>query len=244
MDSKVIVLDIAGGKTGDYIKSACKTDISLSDSTDIPSDCSCVIVSDEFLGENASELITTLNCTGVPICAATFDSSLSKQEQLSLTGVDDVFILPMFGALIDKKIELLTDTEKTEDLSFIEQLSADTQGQGSFTVNENDFKRLYEFIQRMVERLDKDASLVVFSFTTRFSAKIEPEIVNDFTSVVQRCLRRGDISCKSGHSIYVILVGADRSSSEKVAKRLIETFWSICDDDAYDIEYKVKPINS
>jgi hypothetical protein len=243
MAKNIIVLDITGGETGRYLRSSCKSEITVTQSTELPSGCGCVIVSDEFLGENVTETITALKCSGVPVCAATFDSSFQKQEKLTLAGVDDVFVLPMFGDLIDKKIELLTGEGHPEDLSFIEELSVDTNGFGSFTVNESDFKKLYEFIQRIIERLDKDASLVTFNFTTRFDSKIEPEIVNDFLAVVQRSLRKGDISCKSGHSLYVILIGADRSGSEIVAKRLIETFWSICDDDAYDIEYKIEPIN-
>ena len=127
--------------------------------------------------------------------------------------------------------------------SFIDDVSV-SSGQGSFKVDEADFRKLYEFVQRLLERLEKDAHLVIFSFSSRFGSRIEPEIVNDFTTVVQRCLRKGDISCKSGHSLYVILLGADKNGSEVVAKRLIETFWSVCDDDAYDIDYEIKPINS
>ena len=38
-------------------------------------------------------------------------------------------------------------------------------------------------------------------------------------------------------------MGADRRNSELVAKRLIESFSSLYEDDTYDISFVVKPIN-
>ena len=149
----------------------------------------------------------------------------------------------MSGRLIEKRLSRLCGSGETSDFSFIDDMTVDKLGQGSFKVEESDFKKLYEFVSRLLERLEKEAHLVIFSFSSRFGSKVEPEIVSDFTAVVQRCLRKGDISCKSGHKLYVILLGADRSGSELVAKRLIETFWNISNDDAYDINYEIKPIN-
>ena len=243
MGNKILLLDNSGGETGRYINSSCRLDLTVSQDKAIPEGVSCVIVSEDFAGTDLGELITELKCSSVPVCIASFNTSFSAQEKFALSGADDVLILPMYGALIEKRISRLCGDAGSADFSFIDDVSV-SSGQGSFKVDEADFRKLYEFVQRLLERLEKDAHLVIFSFSSRFGSRIEPEIVNDFTTVVQRCLRKGDISCKSGHSLYVILLGADKNGSEVVAKRLIETFWSVCDDDAYDIDYEIKPINS
>ncbi|MDO4864070.1 MAG: hypothetical protein Q4A05_07865 [Ruminococcus sp.] len=243
MGNRIILLDNAGGETGRYISSSCRLDLTITQERDIPEEARCVLVSEDFAGSDVSELVTELRCGGVPVCIVSFNTSFKAQEQFALSGADDVLILPMYGALIEKRINRLCGDTEAADFSFIDDVSENV-GQGSFRVDEADFRKLYEFVRRLLERLEKDAHLVKFSFSSRFGSRIEPEMVNDFTSVVQRCLRKGDISCKSGHSLYVILLGADRDGAEVVAKRLIETFWSVCDDDAYDIDYVIKPINS
>lgn len=242
MGNKILLLDVAGGETGRFINSSCRLDLNLSQDKEIPEGTGCVLVSEDFAGAHLAELITELKCSGVPVCVASFNTSFKAQEQFALSGADDVFILPMYGALIEKRINRLCGDVDAADFSFIDDMSENV-GQGSFKVDEADFRKLYEFVQRLLERLEKDAHLVIFSFSSRFNCKIEPEIVNDFTAVVQRCLRKGDISCRSGHSLYVILLGADKSGAEIVAKRLIETFWTVCNYDAYDIDYVIKPIN-
>ena len=242
MENNIILLDIDGGETGRYINSSCSLGLTITQNRDIPANTACIIVSEDFASSELPELVTELKCSGAPVCIASFNTSFKAQERFALTGADDVLILPMFGALIEKRIKRLCGESGSADFSFIDDVS-ETIGQGSFRVDEGDFRKLYEFVRRLLERLEKEAHLVIFSFSSRFGSRIEPEIVGDFTTVVQRCLRKGDISCRSGHNLYVILMGADRSGSEVVAKRLIESFWSVCDDDAYDIDYVIKPIN-
>ena len=243
MRNKIMLLDKQGGEAGRYLSSSCKLDFVISQNKVISDDISCILVTEDFLGTDLNELITELKCNSVPVCIVSFNTSFNAQEQFALSGADDVIILPVFGKLLEKRISNLCGNNESDDLSFIDDMS-ENSCQGSFKVDKSDFRKLYEFVQRLLERLEKDAHLVTFSFSSRFGSKIEPELVNDFTVVVQRCLRKGDISCKSGHCLYVILMGADRKGAEIVAKRLIESFWSVCDDDAYDIEYSIKPINS
>lgn len=243
MEKRIILLDNPNGEIGKIFSSSCSCDITITQGKNIPEDACCTIVSEEFAGADLSELVTELQCSEIPVCIASFNTSAEAQEQFADTGADDVFILPMSGRLIEKRLSRLCGSVETSDFSFIDDMTVDKLGQGSFKVEESDFKKLYEFVSRLLERLEKEAHLVIFSFSSRFGSKVEPEIVSDFTAVVQRCLRKGDISCKSGHKLYVILLGADRSGSELVAKRLIETFWNISNDDTYDINYEIKPIN-
>ena len=242
MRKKMFLIDDFNSETGKYLSSSCDFDIIISKDNYIPDDINCILVSDSYASNNLNEIVTELKCNGLPVIIVSFNTSVEAQEQFALTKADDVIFLPMYGKLIEKRIGLICGDDESTDFSFIDEISKNV-GQGAYIVDQSDFQKLFEFVRRLLERLEKEANLVVFSLSNRFDSILETEYINSFSSVEQRCLRKGDICCKTGNNLYVLLMGADRRNSELVAKRLIESFSSLYEDDTYDISFVVKPIN-
>ena len=212
------------------------------ESADVPADCSCVVISQKAAGSSLTKLVSEFQTRQFPVCVFTYDGSVENQEVLCDSGTDDVIVLPVSPALLEKKIGLLVEAKAPADFSFVDELGVEDKGQGSFFVQEKDFRSLYEFVSRFLERLGQKAQLLTFNMTSRFNI-IEPEMLGAFASVAQRFLRRGDICCRKGAKLYVVLVGADRKSGVAVAERLLATFWGICSEDAYDVGYDIREIN-
>ena len=223
----------------------------LSDTSAEPSDISsgsipegfdCALVSQSFSGEKTAGILRDLQKRGIPAGVVTDDFSCDNQRMLCDMGADDVITLPICKDLLEKRVSLLAGKNGVSDFSFIEKVSLNQKAQGSFIVREREFSEIYSFVVRILERLGQKAQLIIFSVSSRFGAVIEPEIMHDFITVVERSLRKGDISSQHGDQLFVMLIGADEHGGQTVAKRLIETYWSLCDDDAYDITYEIKEI--
>lgn len=224
------------------IKRLGDAEVYLSDNADIPLDCGCAVISQEFTGEEIGDMISVLKSRSIPVGVVTMDDSAENQKRLCVLGADDVIVLPIYEKLLRKRILALFDHAEIVDLSYFDNIAIANNEQGAFIVHENEFANIYRFVLRILERIDKKAQLVSFSLMSRFGTIVEPEIMSDFVAVVHRCLRKGDISSQHGNKLFVILLGSDESGARIVAKRLIETFWSVCDDDAYDIDFEIRDI--
>ena len=218
-------------------------EVLFTDWTSIPPMCECVIASQKFFGIMLPKIIEELKQKNFSVCVATEDGSKENQEKLLSIGADDVIVLPMPAQLITKRLSGLVSSISLSDFTALENVAEANKVAGAYVVDVYDFMNLYKFVLRVLERLDKKALLVKFELKSRFK-DIPSEAINDFTNVVQRCLRRGDITCPNGNSLFVILIGSDEDGGKIVSKRLIDTYNGVYDDDAYDIEYETKELNS
>ena len=212
------------------------------DENNIPIECTCVIVSQKRYDRSLPRVISELKERGLTVCVAVEDGSIENQEDIISSGADDIFVLPMPAKLLTKRIDTLANNINLCDFTSLDRAAEADSALGSYIVDDNNFKSIYQFVLRLLERLDKKAQLIRFELKSRF-IMIEPGIMGDFVTVVQRCLRRGDICCQNGNQLFVILMGADTDGGKLVAKRLIDSFTSVCQDDSFDIEYEMKEIN-
>ena len=211
--------------------------------SEIPPECVCAIVSQKRYGDSLAEVVRSLKDRAMGVCVATEDGSCENQERISVLGADEVVVLPMPAKLLKRRICGLANSVELSDFEAFDKIAESNKGVGSYIVDDNNFKSIYRFVLRLLERLDKKAQLVRFELKSRFNM-IDPDGMNDFVSVIQRCLRRGDIICRNGNQLFVLLIGTDAEGGDYVAKRLIDTFWSVCDDDSFDIVYEMKELNS
>ena len=216
---------------------------------DISSDFDCVLVPEAADDDKLDEILRKIKIKLLPAAVITFNNDPDYLERILDCGADDVIVLPMPAKLIKHRILSLCSnsafSEDPVDFRLFDNIAASNTGGGSFIIQENDFANIYRFVLRLLERLDKKAQLLIFKVDSRFkSSFIEPEIIHTFSNVVQTCLRRGDISSLHGRQVFVILIGSDEEGGRIVAKRLIETFYAHCNDDAYDITYEIREINN
>lgn len=218
------------------------------DNTDLPSDSECVLIPEEYAGDKLVNMIKTMKNLLIPVAVATHDGTQDNQEYLLECGADDVIILPMVPRLLEKRLLNLganSALSRTNvNFSAFDRIREANEGAGAFLVQENDFANIYRFVVRILERLDQKAQLIIFTFNSDFGPFIETGTVYDFIKIVQAVLRRGDISSIYGRQVFVILMGADAESSEKVVQRMLSTFNAHYNDDTCEITYEMREISS
>ncbi|MBQ9898341.1 MAG: response regulator transcription factor [Ruminococcus sp.] len=246
MIKKVALIDGRNSMVSRYAEGLEGISFELAEDAAVPANCDCVLISQEYAGERFAGMAKKLREQSYPVAAVTFGGSCENQEALLEAGADDVLVLPMSGKLLERRINALSGGTALlgDDIDFsaFDRIADTNKGAGSFIVQENDFTNIYRFVLRVLERLDKHAQLVIFNITCRGNSLIEPEVLHTFITVAQRCLRRGDISSVHGTQLFVMLMGTDSDGAQRAAKRIIETFYAHCDDDAYDITFEVREI--
>lgn len=236
-------------KTDGYFSGLDEIIIRKSDIDSISPDTDCVIIFQDGLGSDIKKAIEQLKKPFLPVAVATTNNDPDNLEDILDCGADDIIVLPMPKRLIKQRLTALCRISLSYsgavDFALFDNIAASNKGMGSFIIQEDDFANIYRFVMRLLERFEKSAQLIIFNIESRFKDSfIEPEIVHTFLHVVQTCLRRGDISSLHGRQIFVILMGSDKEGGSLAAKRLIETFYAHCDDDAYDITYEMREINN
>ena len=188
----------------------------------------CVLLSQQFVGSRLADTIRHLKEFHIPCAVVTYDTALENQERLLALGADDVIVLPLCTELLRKRILSLAETPAHSDaemnFAVFDRILEATQGNGSFIVAEHDFMNIYRFVSRVLERLEKQAELLIFNFSCEEGPFLESSSALHFLKVVQTSLRRGDIICNYGKQILVILMGSDEQTSRQVAERVIGAF--------------------
>ena len=231
---------------------ACLTDneafrFVFTDSTEIPPDAACVLISPEFAGENLREIVRSIRRKNCPLAAVTGSLTDEAEEALLDSGITHIMKLPVSETLLKKRLAALTvSSSGTESVEFnlFRQMTQDNELRGAYVVKEADFSNIYRFVQRLQERMDKQAQLVTFSFHTRLHTPADSDTLEGGFRIVQKCLRRGDIACVYGTTILAILMNADQSGAEGAAKRIVQTFEAYCCDSIYTMKYEMQTIKS
>lgn len=215
---------------------------------DISADYDCVLISQDLISDDLHNTINEAKRQFLSVGVLTFDGSSENLDKMLEYGADDVIVLPMPAQLIKKRLETLCSNSVLSpdpvDFSLFDKIAESNRGSGSFIIQDNDFTNIYRFVLRMLERLDQNAQLIIFTVSTRIKGFIEPEIIQNFSNVVRTTLRRGDISSIHGRQLFVILMGADKEGGQIAAKRLVETYFAHYDDGIYDISYEIREINT
>ena len=245
MDKKVLIIDNKDSLLYRSVRSLPGIEPVIYSGDEFPSDCECVMISQEFAENRINSLLGKAWEKMMSAALCTTNGSYENQVDLCSTGADDVIVLPMYGKLLRRRIIDLAENTVISGFSSFDTFASGNDASGAFVVEEKDFRNIYKFVLRILERLDKKAQLVEFRLRSRMpDGIVEPDVMNDLGLVVQRSLRHGDICCQNGNRVYVILIGADSIGGDIASQRISNSFESVCADDAYDVTYEIREISN
>lgn len=205
----------------------------------------CLLVSDDWF--DLAGAFAEAAKRGLPAAALTDDGTEASLSELLDMGADDVFVMPQPRRLLVRRLEALLaqgkDSSLPVDFAAFERIRVANQGRGAFLVEEHDFENVYRFVMRILERLDKKAQMVIFSFSSPCGPIAETEDVEIFVRIGLACLRRGDICAVVDSQVLLILLGAGSEDGALVVKRLTDTFASHYADATSKITYEMREIS-
>lgn len=100
---------------------------------------------------------------------------------------------------------------------------------GAYLVEYDGFKKIYQFLERVVERTKENFQIMLFTLTREDgtvpdSDKLERGM-NKMKEVIAKYLRKGDVATTFSSCQYiVILTGANEEETSNVAKRILDVF--------------------
>lgn len=140
------------------------------------------------------------------------------------------------------------DHEAVVDIHQLKRLIQDRKGfAGSYQVDYKEFQRIYNFIERCVERTHQKAQLMLVSLRNNHpdgaSQKLlEPEIQNLEEAIVHS-LRRNDVCTRySNRQILVVLIDITEDNTNIVRDRICENYKKSRKSDCYTIAFEQMPI--
>ena len=243
---KIVVLSRQDDALASNLAMPENVQLQFSESTHVLPDTACVLISQEFAGENIAKTAASLRRRMIPCAVLTFDRSDENEEMLLDAGIPQIIKLPMPATLMQKRIAaMLQSTDQggqDTGLALFSQLSQSDEQRGAYAVREADFTNLYKFVCRLQDRMDKQAQPLRFTFHTRVKSPLEAGTLEAAFPIVQKCLRRGDIASIYGEGICAILMGADAEGGRIAAERIVSTYEAHIRDSIYTMKYEMQEI--
>lgn len=208
-----------------------------------------IFISGKFLaglpGYTFAQIRAFPQLTDVPAVAVTSNGGCENQERLCNMGFDDIFCLPMCKQFIKKRVNVLMQAvaSNSADVNAENIYLTGYDGEnGSFCVRSEDFAHIYKYVLRMLERLDKDAQMLVMNLEFKGSSTDELTL-KKLSDVAQKSLRRGDMSAIcGGNQVIILLIGADDEGGRLVATRIARGFMEECSQSGADLSYDIREV--
>lgn len=138
--------------------------------------------------------------------------------------------------------------ETVVDIHQLERLIQDRKSfAGSYQVDYKEFQRIYNFIERCVERTHQKAQLMLVSLQDNHSDRVSQELleseIQNLEDSIVRSLRRNDVSTRySNRQILVVLIDIDGNKMNIVRNRISENYKESRKNDCYTIAFEQMPI--
>ncbi|MCR4646220.1 MAG: hypothetical protein K5695_12565 [Oscillospiraceae bacterium] len=231
------------------VKAAGEFSVQVIDRQDFTGTADCILISQEFAGNRLSDVIGRFKQYGLPCAVLTAEQGAENQKYLLNCGADDVIAAPICAALMQRRIRALTEIPVSSDFEMnfaaFDRVMEANQGTGAFLVSEHDFMNIYRFVVRLLERLEKKAMLLLFSFESEDGEMGAANSALHFLKIMQMSLRKGDITCNYGSQVLAILMGADAEGGRLVAERVIRAFDAHYNmDESCTVTYEVREISN
>ncbi|MBR5371802.1 MAG: hypothetical protein IK130_06280 [Oscillospiraceae bacterium] len=240
---KIVILGTADERLLAAVSGINSSEIVQCGAEEILPDTDCVLLTDQT--PEPEQTAALLRSRTIPAAAVTADGSDERAEFWLDCGIDRIFVLPMPETLLQKRISALAGSAVClPDAGFelFARIAESNQQRGAYAVHEPEFFNIYRFVQRLQERMDKQAQLVIFSFQARLDDTVEPGAMEEAFQIAQKCLRRGDIVSISGQRILAIMMGADKEGGYVAASRIVNTYQAYCSGSAYDLRFEMQTI--
>ncbi|WP_295087962.1 hypothetical protein [Ruminococcus sp.] len=225
------------------------------DSNGLPDCCDIIIVSESYCSGSVGSVIENIRATAkhcnTPVAAFTSEGTCENQEILLALGFDDVIRTPICGQLLLRRAKALATVVPHNDLHrsiTLDSLLKIKDGEsGAYCVRSVDFTNIFRFVLRFLERTQKRTQILLFNLSTHRRSSYDKweQMMGILSEEIRKCLRRGDISTVCGEDrILVLLIGADSEGGCLVADRIVNSFYSECDDDSFEVTYDLREVHA
>ncbi len=142
------------------------------------------------------------------------------------------------------------DHEAVVDIHQLERLIQDRKNfAGSYQVDYKEFQRIYNFIERCVERTHQKAQLMLVSLKGNHpdgdSQELLEQEIQNLEDAIVHSLRRNDVSTRySNRQILVVLIDIDEDNTNIVRKRICENYAALQKCDCYYAAFEQMPIEA
>ena len=140
------------------------------------------------------------------------------------------------------------DHDAVVDIHQLKRLIQDRKGfAGSYQVDYNEFQRIYNFIERCVERTHQKAQLMLVSLRNSRPVGASQELleseIQNLEEAIVHSLRRNDVSTRySNRQILVVLIDIDEDDTNIVRERISENYEKSRKSDCCTIAFEQMPI--
>lgn len=150
----------------------------------------------------------------------------------------------------DRELYYLRDSGDDTQMD-IRQLQAMVQEKGSrkgaYYVEYEGFRKIYQFIERCMERSNQEVQMVLFSIVGAKDKMGELEKMNSLVRILDEAiigsLRKGDVANRYSNSQYlVMLMDASLENGEKVAQRVEKKCLQAFEACGYEIRHDIQTI--
>ena len=128
----------------------------------------------------------------------------------------------------------------TVNLKYLQELMwRSDDSKGAYILDMESFQNVYNFIQRYIDRTNRDVSALLF--TLRASGS--PRSMELLEKMMFDSLRRSDIATRySSRQLLAILMDSNAQNAVIAAERVINNFRKVCQDESVQLEYDITPI--
>jgi len=241
----IVILSDNDARLREALPAADELSFTFAASSDVQPDTECVLISQEYSAEDIGDTVSVFKRRGIPCAVVTFDGSDANKAKLLDMGITDIIVFPISAELLVKHMTALISSQRLgSDVGFemfAKAVALDDQ-RGAFVVHESNFTNLYRFVKRLLDRSEKTAYLVKFTFSNPYKGGLEPGALEEAFLIVKMCLRRGDVVSIYGNCIFAMLMGADEEGAKIAAQRIVDTYQGFCCDSTYDMDFETQQI--
>lgn len=133
------------------------------------------------------------------------------------------------------------------DIDAIKHIIGQRDSDGAYLVEYDGFKKIYQFLERVLERTQDKSRLMLFTITDCDGnvpdTQVLEQAMTTMEGIISRHLRRGDVATTfSSCQFIVILTGIDEDSSTPVARRILDRFREEFENEDINVQYVSKEI--
>lgn len=135
------------------------------------------------------------------------------------------------------------------DLKYLKEIMdrADSNN-GAYMLDYDNFRQVYHFIRRFVERSNRDVQTLLFTAEAKTGSNCEVDEIENALELLEKAifysLRRADVSTRySSKQVVVILMDANTENGDAIAKRILNEFSKLYLSDRISVEYSIAKMN-
>lgn len=128
-------------------------------------------------------------------------------------------------------------------------IESEAEEDGALSVDYSEFKKIYSYVSRYVNRNESQAQNVLFTLTAKGGAELSEEVLEramyNLNLAVVKTLRRVDVGTIFSKNQYIVLLtDTDMVSAHNVAQRVVKKFDEIEGPHYSVLEYEIQTMKA